>query len=637
MENGAAKGLSFDRETKMSIDGNELDNYLYGSDGVDDTINGFDGDDVQYGYSGNDTLNGGNDNDYLVGGAGADHLKGGDGDDTIVGDATDVIDGGLGRDFLNLDLSSVGSDIIQTLDFTAGVVNNFGGGTTFKNVEYLQLATGAGNDIISYGASAILSGTPNSMGWNGGFGNDKAVIDFSGVTNGVYSSSSQIQVGSFYLYFSNVERFAVTSGSGVDSLAGGNGNDVLTSNGGNDTLTGGGGSDTLNAGDGNDAIYAGYSYDSSGSDTVDAGAGDDTIYAANHDAIDGGPGSDNLHLDLGDSSASVTFTFASSAPNTILGASFDRVERLSLITGSGNDAVGFDSSAIVSSQDYYDDGWNGGSGTDTININFSDQIFDIYATTGSVSISDFQISLSNIEVFNFTGGSGNDTFYGGDSDDTFIGNGGRDAMYSYGGNDTLNGGDGRDTLDAGPGNDTLNGGSDRDTLRGGEDNDALNGGGGNDTLYGGLDDDTISGSSGNDFIQGDGGVDLLDGGTGIDRFSFTAVTDSTGRTFDTITNFDFTIDLMHFDLGVSGYDTMVSTGTLSGVSFNADLATAIGAAQLASHHAVLFAPDAGAYAGSLFAVVDANGAAGYQANDDYVIRLVDAANVGSADYSDFAA
>lgn len=621
----------------MSIDGNAFDNYLAGSDGVDDVINGFEGDDTLYGYGGNDTLNGGADNDYLVGGAGADLLKGGDGEDTISADRTDVIDGGLGRDFLYLDLSSVGTDITQTLDFTAGVINDFGDGTTFKNIEYLQLTTGSGNDVITYDASVISSGSSSSMGWNGGFGNDKAVVDWSGAAASVYSSSGQVGIGSFYMYFSNVERFNVTSGSGVDNLNGGSGNDVLTSNGGNDSLTGGGGNDILTAGDGNDTIYAGYSYDSSGTDTVDAGAGDDTINAANHDTVDGGPGLDYLRLDLGDSSASASFTFASGAANTVLGATFDRIERLSLTTGSGNDAVTFDSSAIISTSDYYDDAWNGGSGTDTITVNFSDQIFDMNGSITYVSIADFQIGLSNIEIFNYTGGTGNDSLSGGDRGDALAGNGGRDNLNGYGGNDTLDGGDGRDTLDGGPGNDTLNGGDDRDTLRGGEDNDQLNGGGGNDGLYGGLGNDTLNGGAGNDTLQGEAGVDLLDGGNGIDRFNFTAVTDSTGKTFDTITNFDFTLDVMHFDLGVSGYDTMVSTGTLSGATFNADLSAAIGAGQLASHHAVLFAPDAGSYAGSLFAVVDANGTAGYQANDDYVIRFVDAANVGSADYVDFAA
>jgi hypothetical protein len=42
---------------------------------------------------------------------------------------------------------------------------------------------------------------------------------------------------------------------------------------------------------------------------------------------------------------------------------------------------------------------------------------------------------------------------------------------------------------------------------------------------------------------------------------------------------------------------------------------------LAAHHAILFRPNAGSYAGQYFLVVDVNGHAGYDAGADLVFHL----------------
>ncbi|WP_292960603.1 right-handed parallel beta-helix repeat-containing protein [Novosphingobium sp. UBA1939] len=96
--------------------GNELDNRIIGSNGIDhlygmggnDVIQGQDGDDVIYGGDGDDTIRGddGNDtlfgddgNDKLYGGAGNDVINGGAGNDTIEGGAgVDILTGGAGKD-----------------------------------------------------------------------------------------------------------------------------------------------------------------------------------------------------------------------------------------------------------------------------------------------------------------------------------------------------------------------------------------------------------------------------------------------------------------------------------------------------------------------------------------------------------
>ena len=84
----------------------------------------------------------------------------------------------------------------------------------------------------------------------------------------------------------------------------------------------------------------------------------------------------------------------------------------------------------------------------------------------------------------------------------------------------------------------------------------------------------------------------------------------------------------HFDLdvAVTGVDARVNAGTLSEATFDADLAAAIGAGQLAAGHAVVFKPNAGDLAGHFFLVVDANGVAGYQAGPDYVMEFAAGSN-----------
>jgi len=59
----------------------------------------------------------------------------------------------------------------------------------------------------------------------------------------------------------------------------------------------------------------------------------------------------------------------------------------------------------------------------------------------------------------------------------------------------------------------------------------------------------------------------------------------------------------------------------------ADLQTAIGAAQLATHHAVLFTPDSGTLKGHTILVVDADGTAGFSCTADYAFDVTNATNL----------
>ncbi|HTQ14825.1 MAG TPA: calcium-binding protein [Rhizomicrobium sp.] len=139
-------------------------------------------------------------------------------------------------------------------------------------------------------------------------------------------------------------------------------------------------------------------------------------------------------------------------------------------------------------------------------------------------------------------------------------------------------------------------------------------------LQGGAGNDVLTGGHGNDGFEGRGGADRMTGGAGADTFYYDSVSDSTGKAHDVITDFDAAHDI--FGLAVDAVDATVAAGALDpGKNFDSELAAAIGSGQLAAHDAVLFKPDSGALAGHTFVIVDANGVAGYQAGQDYVIQI----------------
>ncbi|HEX3673013.1 MAG TPA: bluetail domain-containing putative surface protein, partial [Rhizomicrobium sp.] len=157
---------------------------------------------------------------------------------------------------------------------------------------------------------------------------------------------------------------------------------------------------------------------------------------------------------------------------------------------------------------------------------------------------------------------------------------------------------------------------------------SITGGAGNDTITGGAQSDTIDVSAGgNDTVTGGGGGDTITASASsadTDTFVYNAVSDSTGANFDTISNVHWAGDLFHisgFATDPTAIDTAVTTGSLSQATFNSDLASDIGAGQLGAHHAVLFTPSSGTYGGDTFLIVDVNGTAGYQANQDLVIEI----------------
>jgi Ca2+-binding RTX toxin-like protein len=152
-------------------------------------------------------------------------------------------------------------------------------------------------------------------------------------------------------------------------------------------------------------------------------------------------------------------------------------------------------------------------------------------------------------------------------------------------------------------------------------------------FQGGAGADHFTGGGGDDLIYGLGGADTLTGGAGADRFAYTSVSESTGAHYDTIADFHFGEDVIDLPVTVTALDSAVGHGSLSTASFDADLSAALDASALGAGHAVLFTADQGELSGQTFLVVDANGQAGYQAGEDYVIHL---ANQPPADLSGHA-
>jgi Ca2+-binding RTX toxin-like protein len=169
---------------------------------------------------------------------------------------------------------------------------------------------------------------------------------------------------------------------------------------------------------------------------------------------------------------------------------------------------------------------------------------------------------------------------------------------------------------------TVSGMNGDDYLAGTHGDDVLMGNAGNDIINSTAGMDALDGGAGNDILTGSLGHDALTGKGGSDTYVFLGVTDSTSTDYDAITDLNFadgdTIDLW-FDVEV--VRAPITAGALSTASFDADLAAAIGADELAGQQAVLFTPDEGSLAGLTFLIVDANNSNGYQPGQDLVMQI----------------
>jgi Ca2+-binding RTX toxin-like protein len=412
----------------------------------------------------------------------------------------------------------------------------------------------------------------------------------------------------------------------------------MTINGtsGNDTLTGTSGADLFNLAQG-------------GNDTV-SGLGGNDLFSfgaafTNADHIDGGAGTDTLKLS-GDYSGGVDFTAATMV----------NVEKILLSAGHSYNLQLVDAN-VAAGASLAVNGAVLGAGDTLI-------FFDSAESDGNLTI---------------VGGAGADSISSGLHHTTINGGAGNDSIYLLGGLNSVNGGDGDDLItvenpiasnshiDGGTGSNQIffngdfsagqvigahmatnisdiglaGGHSYNFTLQNGlvasghqlpiygnglESTDTVRINGshltqGNLYLQGGHGSDVLIGGAGNDGLEGREGADVMTGGGGADRFYYNGVADSTSSTFDRITDFNATTDHIQLPSSVTAIDTAVSGGTVTATHFDANLAAAVGAAQLHAGDAVLFTPSGGYLSGHTLLVIDANGVAGYQAGADYVIDV----------------
>ena len=495
-----------------------------------------------------------------------------------------TLDGNLGDDILRLDRSASSTPL--ALAFTGGAASEpaASDGTVIKNVEHLDLTTGAGNDSVTF-AGLIGDDTWGANSWDGGDGNDSVTIDLSSQTAPAgYALDAFFFDGSaLSVRLLNTVTYATST---VDLL------DLANV----ETFT------VLGASSARNNLTA----TAAGSETLRGGSQPDNFYIAGTGtySIDGGGGPDALF-------------FQSPASGIVLNLGTTGAQSV----GGGLGTMTVNSVEIVYATNYADK-LTGGGGNDTL-----------YGMGGNDQLD---------------GGSGNDWLYGGSGDDTLTGGAGDDTLDGGDGNDTATyaaakagvtvnlGLAGAQLVNAALGYDTLVnienviGSRYNDTLTGDAGNNLLTGGAGDDSLYGGSGSDTVNysaatsgitvnlglstpqkindsegtdklnsienviGSAYNDVLTGTSaantftpgtGSDMMTGGSGNDVFVFTNGLDSTDS-----------ID------GGSGTDTITLNASYSGLVLGANIVNVEKLVAGAGHSYRITSTDATVATGAAFSV-----------------------------------
>ena len=133
------------------------------------------------------------------------------------------------------------------------------------------------------------------------------------------------------------------------------GNDILVGTDGYDNIDGLDGNDLIQGLAGNDGLYG-----NDGNDTLEGGDGDDYLNPGDGvNAIAGGTGSDKLDLNYDYDTDGITINYSSATNGTISdGSTIKEVERIYLVTGSGNDNIDISATDNTRYSDpYYGNRW----------------------------------------------------------------------------------------------------------------------------------------------------------------------------------------------------------------------------------------------------------------------------------------
>lgn len=535
------------------------------------------------------TLGEGNDN--VTTGANADTMNGGGGNDvlnTAAGAAK--VDGGIGTDTWVADLSAQAG--AKAIDLRLTGTQAAGSGTTYVNIEAMNMTTGAGNDLLITQVALlgdVLNGGDgnDTLGVgggldtvNGGLGTDDLMIVDYSTMSGSFSMNGAAQITNFSntrVNFSGIERFDITMG------------------GGNDTVTAGGGSDTM-----------------------DGGNGDDTLNSAAGDAdVTGGAGNDLWQADQSLDNRAKTIDLNLIGPQTAsAGTVYEGIERIAITTGGGNDSIltrlGDGGNDVISTGDGDDtigvgdgsDNVNGGLGTDLLIIDYATRSgsFSMNGASQITNFSNATVNFVGIESFDVTLGAGADNILLGNFADTVVGGAGNDVINTAIGQARVDGGLGLDTwignLSAAVADLTINLGLTTGMQAAGGGNfygrlEAMNliAGSGDDQLltlrerYA----DNLASGAGNDILMVGGGIDVVDGG-GDDDLLIIDYSTMNGSFFMNgaaqITNFSdasvaFT-NIERFNVTTNGNNSTIvlrdGDDTITGGAGNDSFDTAIGAA-----------------------------------------------------------
>jgi Ca2+-binding RTX toxin-like protein len=468
-----------------------------------------------------------------------------------------------------------------------------------------------------------------------------------------------------------------------DTISGLGGNDNITGQGGDDTIDTGEGDDFASGNQGNDTIYLGDGFDQAsgnigddiiygdggndnlfgeftsetnlgitGNDQLYGGDGDDFMRGGlGNDLLDGGSGSDRASYFAIPGSVRVDLRIQGTAQNTLAGG-FDTLINVENVAGSefadvliGNNGAnwmwshgGADDIKGNAGDDTFwipeGDGAvvRGGQGVDVISFRGRiDGTTDTGGVTFSISGGAQDIGRGEVTVFSIEGAEGSEF------NDTISGNGQDNLLSGYTGDDVVNGAGGDDLIygdhsirEVGENQGAYN--YDDPLFIG---NDTLNGGGGDDSIYGNAGNDVINGDGGEDTLVGGAGADTMNGGAGDDQFVYGLASESSSTAYDTVVGFNFrNADVFDLPNAVTS-TSVVSGGTLSAASFDANLASAMNSSVLSAYEAVMFTATSGDLAGQRFLVVDSDGLAGYSAGVDFVILLQSATQVGFFGIDDF--
>jgi Ca2+-binding RTX toxin-like protein len=326
-------------------------------------------------------INGTAGDNVLTGTIDADQINGLEGNDvinaltrpTLAGSGIDVVDGGDGIDTLVVDASSE----TQAVSLGTGLaprfaVNSASGNFDVDayNMEIVKFTGGSGDDSIDTGDSG---GTVNGSG-----GIDSWTADLSGLFSDVaftLGSTTKI-VAAGLTSILNIERINLSTGAGDDTVTGGAQADTINTGDGNDVIDAkarptlaGSGIDVVDGGDGTDTLIVNASSESqsvflsvgnaptfavnsdSGNFDVDAynmekvkftgGSGADSISTGSFGGtVNGGGGIDHWLADLGFLTNNLTFTLGATTAIAAAGlTSITNIERIDLLTGSGNDTI----------------------------------------------------------------------------------------------------------------------------------------------------------------------------------------------------------------------------------------------------------------------------------------------------------